>query len=244
MRKLLMLGLVMSLFVFVMTGCTAVQKGMAGGGLIGGAIGGVVAPHGKVIEGIAIGAASGGLLGGLIADQIDENREAVVIAKLNEEIARLQAELAAKNELIAKLQKEIDSLNRRLVWQIELSNDVLFAPGKNTMTKQGKDILDKVLSYVKSAYPGKTIVVEGYADSDPIRYSRWKSNWELGAGRALTILHYAVRCGVDPNTISAQTFGEFHPKASNLTKEGKAQNRRSVITILNKSIERKVENVQ
>lgn len=247
MRKIATLGLLMALGLFALTGCTTVQKYAAGGGLIGGAIGAAVGHH-EVCEGIAIGAVSGGLLGALVGDAIDENREKKEIADLNAKIKNLENELKAKQDLIDKLQKEIEELKARGVCEkIELSNDVLFAPGKNILTAKGKEILKKVADHIKSAYPGKTIVIEGYTDSDPIKHSRklWKSNWELGAGRALSVLHFVIKEGsIDPTLVSAQTFGEYHPKADNTTKAGKAQNRRSVITVLSMPPERKVEEVK
>jgi chemotaxis protein MotB len=77
-------------------------------------------------------------------------------------------------------------------------------------------------------------MVEGHTDSDPIRHSGWKSNWELGAARSLTVLHYlADKAGVDPAMMSAATFSKYQPVAGNDNAQGKAQNRRAVIVIYN-----------
>lgn len=251
MRKIATLGLLLALGLFALTGCTTVQKYSAAGGVVGAAIGGPWANNSGTIStagGIAIGAASGGLLGALVGDAIEECKEKKEKAEFEAKIADLENQLKAKDEMIAKLQKEIDDLKARGVCEkIELSNDVLFASGKNVLTKAGKETLTKVINHIKSAYPGKTIVVEGYTDADPIKRTRkmWKSNWELGAGRALSVLHFMIKEGsMDPKMISAQTFGEFQPKADNTTKAGKAQNRRSVITVLAQPLERRTEEVK
>jgi len=233
MRKIGTLGLLMALGLFVLTGCTTAQKYAAGGGLIGGAIGAAVGHH-EVAEGIVIGAATGGLLGALVGDYKEVRDLKAEMEKLNNRIKDLESQLKAKDDEIARLQKEIEDLKARQICEkIELSNDVLFSPGKNVLTAKGKDVLKNVVAHISSAYPGKTIVVEGHTDSDPIKRSHWKSNWELGSGRALSVLHYLVDDGkIDPALISAQTFSKYHPVADNSTKAGKAQNRRSVITIL------------
>jgi flagellar motor protein MotB len=242
-----MLALLLILVVTAATGCTWAQKGAAAGGVLGAAIGGPWANNSGTIGtagGIAIGAATGGLLGAMVGSAFD----AKDIKDLNEQIEKLNKELAEKDKEIQALKDEIARLNANKPVEIErivLSNDVLFAPGKAKLTKDGKALLDKSIAYVKATYPAKKIVVEGHTDSDPIKLSRksWTDNWDLGAGRGLAVLRYLCKQGVDGKSISAQTFGEFQPVASNDTKEGKKQNRRSVLVVMDE-VKTRVEEVK
>ena len=76
------------------------------------------------------------------------------------------------------------------------------------------------------------IGIEGYTDDVPIKYSGWKSNWELSTARSLSVLHFLVNeKGISPERLSAIGFGEYRPVASNDTKEGRKLNRRVEIVI-------------
>jgi chemotaxis protein MotB len=58
------------------------------------------------------------------------------------------------------------------------------------------------------------------------------SNWALSSARAHSVLHYLVgKHGADQGRLAAVGYGEQHPVADNATSEGRAQNRRVVITI-------------
>ena len=74
--------------------------------------------------------------------------------------------------------------------------------------------------------------MEGHTDNEPIKYSGWKSNWELSTARATSVLHYLVDDkGVNPKLVKAVGYGEFRPVAANDTPEGRQLNRRVEIVI-------------
>jgi chemotaxis protein MotB len=54
---------------------------------------------------------------------------------------------------------------------------------------------------------------------------------ELSSARALVVVHFLVGHGMDPSTLSAAGYGEFHPVASNDNAAGRAKNRRTEITV-------------
>jgi chemotaxis protein MotB len=197
-------------------------------------------------EAAALWGLSGALLGALVGDYMDDDVDADVDA-LNARIAELEQQLAAcreENEAlrrqIADLQNQKAELERQLAaagqggGRIERSieNDVLFAPGSAVITQEGRTKLDQIAQEIKANFAGRKVQVEGHTDSQPIRYSGWKSNWELGAARALAVLHYLEdRHQIQGETLSASTYSFHRPVASNDTPEGRAQNRRSVIVI-------------
>ncbi len=132
---------------------------------------------------------------------------------------------------IADKQVSLKMMEKGLV--ITCVADVLFDSGKAKIKQEAFPMLDKVVTVLKENVPDLNIGIEGHTDNVPIKYSGWKSNWELSANRALSVLHYMVdKESVSPERISAIGYGEYSPVASNDTKEGRQMNRRVEIVIL------------
>lgn len=149
---------------------------------------------------------------------------------------------AARRQLERDLQKELNEYKAKLEMTdrglvITFLAEIFYNPGKADIKEQGFETLQKVAAVLNEKVSESNIAIEGYTDNDPIKYSGWKSNWELSTARALGVLHYFVdECSVDPNRVCVVGYGEFKPVASNETKEGKQQNRRVEIVILPKNI--------
>ncbi|MFC1738470.1 OmpA family protein [Planctomycetota bacterium] len=114
---------------------------------------------------------------------------------------------------------------------VTLPNSILFASGKAALKTTTITALDHIYSVLRSKYSGRQIDVVGHTDSDPIKKSDWKDNWELSAQRALTVLRYLVKRGIPSEQIRAVGRGESQPIASNSTASGKARNRRVEIVV-------------
>lgn len=163
------------------------------------------------------------------------------IRELKEE-ARALAE--AKRILEQRLKREIgeekvrlDLAERGLV--ITFVAEVLFDSGKAKLKEKAYSALNKVASVLVKELEGRNIGIEGHTDNEPIKYSGWKSNWELSTARATSVLHYLVdKKRVSPERVSATGHGEYRPVASNATPEGRQKNRRVEIVVMPKQIER------
>lgn len=130
-------------------------------------------------------------------------------------------------------QVKLQMMEKGLV--ITVVGDVLFDSGKAKIRPESLPILDKVAVVLKENVPQLNVGIEGHTDNEPIRFSGWRSNWELSTARALSILHYLVdEKGISPVRVSAIGYGEYRPLASNDTKEGRQLNRRVEIVILPK----------
>jgi chemotaxis protein MotB len=114
---------------------------------------------------------------------------------------------------------------------VTLQNEILFDSGKATLKKATSTQLDHILSVLKQRYSGRQVDVVGHTDSDPIKKSPWKDNWELSAERALTVVRYLVQRGIPENQIQAAGCGAARPVASNANAAGKAKNRRVEIIV-------------
>ena len=79
-----------------------------------------------------------------------------------------------------------------------------------------------------------SIRIEGHTDNVPINTAQFPSNWELSTARATTIIRYFLtNFQFDPQKLSAAGYGEYRPVAANDTPEGRDQNRRVDVVILN-----------
>jgi chemotaxis protein MotB len=158
----------------------------------------------------------------------------VKIEQLKDELQQLRE---AKSMLESRLAREIDDkyvklemAERGLV--ITFVAEVLFDSGKSKIRTEGEEMLGKVGRILKKVTPDNEIGVEGHTDNEPIKYSGYKSNWELSTARATEVLHYLVdTTNLNPQKLSATGYGEYRPVASNDTKEGLKKNRRVEIII-------------
>lgn len=160
------------------------------------------------------------------------------ITKLKSELTELER---AKAELEDRLKNEIGDKEVKVQMQdrglvITFVAEVLFDSGKDKLRVDSLDKLAKVSSVLKTTVKDLSIGIEGHTDNVPIRYSGWKSNWELSTARSVSVLHYLIDDqGISPVRLSATGYGEYRPVASNDSKEGRQQNRRVEIVILPKS---------
>ena len=157
------------------------------------------------------------------------------IDELSRELSRTKALLEQRlGQEISDEQVRLGMTEKGLV--ITFVADVLFDSGQAKLRPTVYPTLDKVVRVLVENVPGNDIGIEGHTDNVPIKYSGWKSNWELSTARALSVLHYLVDDKViSPKRVSAIGYGEYRPIASNATKEGRQLNRRVEIVILPKT---------
>lgn len=180
----------------------------------------------------------------------DLDRKLSELSRRNEELSARNAELMessrekisglekAKNELTESLNKELSEYKAKLQMTerglvITFMAEIFFDSGKVWIREGAKPVLRKVARVLNNDVPDALVAIEGHTDNVPIKYSGWRSNWELSTGRALSVLHYFVdECGVSSPRLSVNGYGEYRPVASNGTAEGRRQNRRVEIVIL------------
>ena len=114
---------------------------------------------------------------------------------------------------------------------VTLPSQLLFSAGKETLKKSTISELDHIYSVLQQRYSSMPIDIVGHTDSDPIRKSGWKDNWELSAERALAVLRYLEQRGMHPELIRAVAAGSSVPIASNNSEDGKSKNRRVEIVV-------------
>jgi chemotaxis protein MotB len=142
------------------------------------------------------------------------------------DLAKDLNELIEKQHLAEKAQVEITARTIK----ISLSAPVLFESGSAEIKPEIIPVFEELLGHLRESQ--NTIVVEGHTDDIPIHTAMYRSNWELSAARAFSVIHYFIDRGVSPARLVAHGYGEFRPLAANDTEEGRARNRRIEITIL------------
>jgi chemotaxis protein MotB len=158
-------------------------------------------------------------------------------AELREQRGQLEASLGSVESQRAALESEIQSLRESLASRgvggdtgfggdgvtvssrngeivVGVAGDVLFDSGKVTIKSTAKNTLSGIASTIQQRYPGKTIRVEGYTDSDPIKKSGWKTNERLSAERALAVEEYLVSRGLRHDQVYSAAFGPADPKGT------------------------------
>jgi flagellar motor protein MotB len=123
------------------------------------------------------------------------------------------------------------------VYTESVGSDVLFEPGKATLTAGGVTKLDHIVGTLRSRFPGMTVRVYGYTDSDPIRKTKnlWTDNLDLSANRAMAVTRHLREKGINAEHIETVAMGETHPIAPNSSAASKAKNRRVDIVVVKKS---------
>jgi chemotaxis protein MotB len=146
----------------------------------------------------------------------------VELARVAEEVARAMEELV-REELIV--------VRRQHSWiEVEIRTDILFPSGSATLSESAIRVIQQ-LADVLRPFPNP-IRVEGHTDNRPIRTVLFRSNWELSAARAGSVVHVLSSRGVAPTRLAVIGFGEFRPAQPNTTPESRNANRRVVLVIL------------
>jgi peptidoglycan-associated lipoprotein len=163
------------------------------------------------------------------------------IADANQKIGQVDLRAAAANTAAAGAQSTavtavskadaVDKATKRVLYQVTLSEDqgnFKFDSADLPDTAKGKidDVVKPILANPNGAY----FEVEGYTDNVGSK----DYNMKLGLERAEAVKRYIYeQYHIPLFRISVISYGPENPVAPNTTKDGRAQNRRVVIKVLN-----------
>jgi chemotaxis protein MotB len=167
------------------------------------------------------------------------------------EIATLQQKLNDVEEVFEKNKKMLEQISGDLslgLQSIELNaaeittqldkiilimpSDLLFRQNRTSrITSSGNTLLEKI-SVILNRYPQTIIQVIGHTDNSSPDAKKFKDNWNYSSLQAATIVRsLASDHDMNASQLSAIGKGEFEPRTSNSTQEGKAMNRRIELVI-------------
>lgn len=122
----------------------------------------------------------------------------------------------------------------KTVVMINLSDKVLFKSGSSELSPRANEVLAKIAQIIESR-PDLEVMIEGYTDSDPIKNTCTKDNWDLSVRRATAVVRMLQgEFKINPNRLIAAGRGEFNALVPNNTPENKAMNRRTRIILMPK----------
>jgi chemotaxis protein MotB len=146
---------------------------------------------------------------------------------------RIQRQIRELEEMLKRmgLEGEFKVSYEVIGIRLILQEKILFLSGSAELRPETYPILDKLYEILKDL--PNPVEVEGHTDSIPISTEKFPSNWELSTARASSIVRYFIAKGINPERLKASGYADTKPIASNATPEGRAQNRRVEIVILN-----------
>ncbi len=163
--------------------------------------------------------------GGVEASREDKINLRKIAARISKDLAPL-------------IDDKLVKVKKNDLWiEIEIKSSILFGSGKASLQATSRPVLRDVAKVLSDF--NNQIQVEGFTDNVPIATENFRSNWELSAARAATVVHLFSRAGVKPSRLSAVGYGEFKPVADNTTAKGRQANRRVKIIVLSDAIARR-----
>jgi chemotaxis protein MotB len=152
----------------------------------------------------------------------------VALAQRVQELSRYRSDFFGRLRQILGNRPDVRVVGDRFVFQSE----VFFDAGQAILKPEGMSELDTVASALlelERQIPSDiawVMRVDGHTDVRPIVTAQFRSNWELSAGRAISVVQYLISKGVSPQHLVAAGFGEFQPLDPGTTEAAYSRNRR------------------
>ena len=152
----------------------------------------------------------------------------LALAQRVQELSRYRSDFFGKLREILGNRPDVRIVGDRFVLQSEL----FFDTGKADLLPDARTELDNVataLVELEKTIPTEiawVLRVDGHTDVRPISGPNFKSNWDLSAARAISVVQYLIAKGVSPQRLVAAGFGEFQPMETAKTDEAYKRNRR------------------
>jgi chemotaxis protein MotB len=152
----------------------------------------------------------------------------VALASKVEELQQYRSEFFGKLRTLLANRSGITVVGDRFVFQSE----VLFPVGSAELTQAGTAQMTTLAVTIKdiaSEIPPDlhwVLRVDGHTDPQPVKGGQFASNWELSAGRAITVVKLLIADGVPADHLAATAFGEYQPFGPGDTPDAYAKDRR------------------
>lgn len=105
--------------------------------------------------------------------------------------------------------------------------DCNFETGKATLEPESYAVIDELLAYL-TRKADERVEIGGHTDN----VGSAAANLTLSKDRATSVMNYLISKGIDPSRLEARGYGMSMPVESNKTEEGRAQNRRTEVKVL------------
>jgi chemotaxis protein MotB len=117
--------------------------------------------------------------------------------------------------------------------EIAIQDVALFRSGDADVLNDVSPLLLKISNMLHDL--DNKVKIAGHTDNVPISNTKFRSNWDLSATRAINVMNLMVAStGISPDKASIEAHGEYMPKYDNNTEAGRAKNRRVEIIVVRK----------
>lgn len=159
--------------------------------------------------------------------QVPLNAQSGRIARTEAEIAKLST---ATQEAVARANQAGEMARGKLVYEVVLTDEQLqFATDSAVLSKAAQAALDDFVAKLKAENRGFYIEVQGHTDKTGFAHT----NHLLGERRAEAVKRYLnMNGGIPLHRLNTISYGGSKPLASNKTAEGRKQNRRVVLVVI------------
>ena len=142
--------------------------------------------------------------------------------------------LLTKNLTDGIQDKDIEVNVEKTVVFISISDKLLFKSASYNVNENAFSVLEKIAKVINDQ-PKMEVMIEGHTDSNPIKTTFIKDNWDLSALRATSITRILqYKYGVQPERLIAAGRSQYVPLAANDSEANRAINRRTKIIIMPK----------
>lgn len=117
----------------------------------------------------------------------------------------------------------------KFLYETVLSDDkVKFSPSKSELSTDAKAALDAFAAQLKGNNKNVFVEIQGHTDN----LGSDNYNEKLGEERAQAVRRYLSKQGMPLHRMQVISYGEAEPVADNKTRDGRSQNRRVVLVVL------------
>lgn len=170
------------------------------GGIAGGVVGGAAGSLARGKHSTGIGALAGVVVGGIIGHHFDNQQKQV------------DHQLHAADVQLVKHGNDLELI---------LPSNVNFAANSAAVKTKYQEMLVAVAD-ILNQHPGHYLTINGYTDN----HGNPEANQFLSEERAYNVASFLEDHGVMPSRLHVTGRGDRHPLANNMTKRGRAENRR------------------
>jgi peptidoglycan-associated lipoprotein len=184
-------------------------------------------PSLAIVGVIALGALS---LGGCATKKYVNETLAPVSSQLQAQGTHLEGVDKTSREALERATAAGKLAEGKFLYTVVLSDDaVKFPTDKAALSPEAEARLAELSERLKSENKNVYIEIQGHTDDRADN----AYNLRLGSDRAEAVRRYLSHAGIALNRMSTISYGEDNPVAANTTPEGRAQNRRVVLVVLN-----------
>lgn len=123
----------------------------------------------------------------------------------------------------------------------KFQHHILFQTGRAQLERQSEGDLADMAEILKSPEAQNlNVLIVGHTDDQavvkPQTRQLYPTNWHLASARAAEVLEYFRQAGIAPERMGVSAYGPFQPIASNGSQDGRQQNRRVEVFLMEPDI--------